>query len=48
MVPAQMTLLSQNPHRQWEALEELDPDSLSPRQALEWLYRLKNMGSTYQ
>ncbi|WP_075356669.1 DNA mismatch repair protein MutS [Yersinia enterocolitica] len=26
-----------------EALESLDPDSLSPRQALEWIYRLKNM-----
>lgn len=26
-----------------EALENLDPDSLSPRQALEWLYRLKKM-----
>jgi len=24
-----------------EALEDLDPDSLSPRQALEWIYRLK-------
>ena len=26
-----------------EALENLDPDSLSPRQALEWIYRLKNL-----
>lgn len=26
-----------------EALENLDPDALSPRQALEWLYRLKKM-----
>lgn len=26
-----------------EALEALDPDSLSPRQALEWIYRLKNL-----
>ncbi|WP_074012766.1 DNA mismatch repair protein MutS [Candidatus Sodalis sp. SoCistrobi] len=26
-----------------EALENLDPDSLSPRQALEWLYRLKKL-----
>ncbi len=25
------------------ALEGLDPDSLSPRQALEWIYRLKNL-----
>ncbi|WP_312385403.1 DNA mismatch repair protein MutS [Atlantibacter subterraneus] len=26
-----------------EALEALDPDSLSPRQALGWIYRLKNL-----
>lgn len=26
-----------------EALEKLDPDSLTPRQALEWIYRLKNL-----
>ncbi|WP_312806405.1 DNA mismatch repair protein MutS, partial [Atlantibacter hermannii] len=26
-----------------EALEALDPDSLTPRQALEWIYRLKNL-----
>lgn len=26
-----------------EALENLDPDSLTPRQALEWLYRLKKL-----
>ena len=26
-----------------EALENLDPDTLSPRQALEWIYRLKNL-----
>lgn len=26
-----------------EALENLDPDSLTPRQALEWIYRLKNL-----
>ncbi|WP_342221894.1 DNA mismatch repair protein MutS [Candidatus Fukatsuia endosymbiont of Tuberolachnus salignus] len=26
-----------------KALEDLDPDILNPRQALEWLYRLKNM-----
>lgn len=26
-----------------EALEELDPDTLTPRQALDWLYRLKGM-----
>ncbi|MTD37088.1 DNA mismatch repair protein MutS [Erwinia sp. CPCC 100877] len=26
-----------------EALESLDPDTLSPRQALDWLYRLKSL-----
>ena len=26
-----------------EALENLDPDSLTPRQALEWIYRLKSL-----
>jgi DNA mismatch repair protein MutS len=26
-----------------EALDQLDPDSLSPKQALEWLYRLKTL-----
>ncbi|ELY2743160.1 DNA mismatch repair protein MutS [Cronobacter turicensis] len=26
-----------------EALENIDPDSLSPRQALEWIYRLKSL-----
>ncbi len=26
-----------------EALEALDPDSLTPKQALEWIYRLKNL-----
>ena len=26
-----------------EALEALDPDTMSPRQALEWLYRLKDL-----
>ena len=26
-----------------EALENLDPDALTPRQALEWIYRLKGM-----
>ncbi|MEZ2697376.1 DNA mismatch repair protein MutS, partial [Hafnia alvei] len=26
-----------------EALETLDPDTLTPRQALDWLYRLKGM-----
>ncbi|MGQ7116357.1 hypothetical protein ACUOFC_68200, partial [Escherichia sp. TWPC-MK] len=24
-------------------LENLDPDSLTPRQALEWIYRLKSL-----
>ncbi|MGS6196572.1 hypothetical protein, partial [Enterobacter hormaechei] len=26
-----------------EPLEKLDPDSLTPRQALEWIYRLKSL-----
>ncbi len=26
-----------------QALENLDPDSLTPRQALEWIYRLKSL-----
>jgi DNA mismatch repair protein MutS len=26
-----------------EALEHLDPDTLTPRQALEWIYRLKSL-----
>ena len=26
-----------------EALENLDLDSLTPRQALEWIYRLKSL-----
>lgn len=41
----QMSLLSvpDEPSPAMEALESLDPDVLTPRQALEWLYRLKNM-----
>ena len=38
-----MTLLQEEASPAVEALEALDPDSLSPRQALEWIYRLKNM-----
>lgn len=38
-----MTLLQEETSPAVEALEALDPDSLSPRQALEWIYRLKNM-----
>ena len=38
-----MTLLQEETSPAVEALEGLDPDSLSPRQALEWIYRLKNM-----
>ncbi len=40
---AQLTLLSEETSPAVEALEALDPDTLSPRQALEWIYRLKNM-----
>jgi DNA mismatch repair protein MutS len=39
----QMTLLNEETSPAVEALEALDPDSLSPRLALEWIYRLKNM-----
>lgn len=40
---SQLTLLNEETPPAVEALESLDPDSLSPRQALEWIYRLKNM-----
>ncbi|ATA25022.1 DNA mismatch repair protein MutS [Brenneria goodwinii] len=41
---AQLTLLdSEEPSPAVEALESIDPDTLTPRQALDWLYRLKNM-----
>ncbi len=41
----QMSLLSiaEETSPALEALEALDPDSLSPRQALEWIYRLKKL-----
>ncbi|WP_034950789.1 DNA mismatch repair protein MutS [Erwinia oleae] len=38
---AQLPLLVEETSPAVEALEALDPDSLSPRQALEWIYRLK-------
>ncbi|MGV3344658.1 DNA mismatch repair protein MutS [Enterobacteriaceae bacterium LUAb1] len=38
---SQMQLLTEESSPAVEALEALDPDSLSPRQALEWIYRLK-------
>ncbi len=42
---SQMSLLSvpEETSPAVEALEALDPDTLSPRQALEWIYRLKNL-----
>lgn len=40
---SQLPLLSTEVSPAVEALESLDPDSLTPRQALEWLYRLKNL-----
>lgn len=41
---AQLALLtSEEPAPAVEALETLDPDTLTPRQALEWLYKLKAM-----
>ena len=39
----QMTLLQEDTSPAVEATEALDPDSLSPRRALEWIYQLKNM-----
>lgn len=39
----QLPLLSEETSPAVEALEALDADSLSPRQALEWIYRLKAM-----
>ncbi len=39
----QLPLLSEEVSPAVEALEALDADSLSPRQALEWIYRLKTM-----
>ncbi|MEH2919704.1 DNA mismatch repair protein MutS [Samsonia erythrinae] len=41
---AQLALLSDDePSPAMEALEALDPDTLTPRQALDWLYQLKKM-----
>ena len=39
----QLALLTEEVSPAVEALETLDADSLSPRQALEWIYRLKDM-----
>ncbi len=39
----QLPLLSEEVSPAVEALEALDADSLSPRQALEWIYRLKSL-----
>ncbi|WP_038199281.1 DNA mismatch repair protein MutS [Xenorhabdus bovienii] len=39
----QLTLLTEEVSPAVEALENLNPDTLTPRQALEWIYRLKNM-----
>lgn len=39
----QLALLTEEVSPAVEALEALDADSLSPRQALEWIYRLKTM-----
>ncbi|WP_189654442.1 DNA mismatch repair protein MutS [Pectobacterium aquaticum] len=41
---AQLALLSNDePSPAIEALEAIDPDTLTPRQALDWLYQLKKM-----
>ncbi|NRN30254.1 DNA mismatch repair protein MutS [Photorhabdus heterorhabditis] len=39
----QLALLTEEISPAVEALENLNPDSLTPRQALEWIYRLKDM-----
>lgn len=39
----QYSLLVEETSPALEALTALDPDSLTPRQALEWVYRLKNL-----
>ncbi|CDH21558.1 methyl-directed mismatch repair, recognizes exocyclic adducts of guanosine [Xenorhabdus bovienii str. kraussei Quebec] len=39
----QLTLLTEEASPAVEALENLNPDTLTPRQALEWIYRLKDM-----
>ncbi|KLU15709.1 MULTISPECIES: DNA mismatch repair protein MutS [Xenorhabdus] len=39
----QLTLLTEETPPAVEALENLNPDTLTPRQALEWIYRLKDM-----
>ncbi|MBE8595649.1 DNA mismatch repair protein MutS [Xenorhabdus sp. BG5] len=39
----QLTLLTEETSPVVEALENLNPDTLTPRQALEWIYRLKDM-----
>ncbi|PHM25907.1 DNA mismatch repair protein MutS [Xenorhabdus ehlersii] len=39
----QLTLLTEETSPAIEALENLNPDTLTPRQALEWIYRLKDM-----
>ena len=39
----QLPLLVEETSPALDALEALDPDSLSPRQALEWVYRLKTL-----
>jgi DNA mismatch repair protein MutS len=41
--PAQNDLFASTPHPALERLSQLDPDSLNPRQALEWLYEIRKM-----
>ncbi|MDU6434638.1 MAG: DNA mismatch repair protein MutS [Pantoea sp.] len=40
---SQLPLLVEESSPAVEALEALDPDTLTPRQALEWIYRLKSL-----
>jgi len=39
----QMPLLAEEPSPVMYAVEAVDPDAMTPRQALEWVYRLKGM-----
>ncbi len=43
--PVQPTLFAETPHIAVETLRQIDPDELSPRQAMELLYKLKKMSS---
>ncbi len=42
-LPAQLPLFAATPHPALERLQQLDPDRINPREALDLLYALKNM-----